>query len=287
MPGVLRLLDLRRVSPRMSILPQLRLEEALFRSSTDSFLLLNHVPTSSKSIVVGLSTKSAPGKLEGLVELEHAQRSGTPVIKRFTGGGTVLVDGETLFVSFLGNSRGLPEPFQPFPKSLMQWSARFYDRAFSRWREQLEISDEQQKLQFWLQENDYCVDGLKFAGNAQSISGGRFIHHSSILWNTDMEEMERLLKIPKRELQPEYRKGRGHRDFVRVLSDFVDDKKSSPDEFLDVFKHAVMEDFCGSGREFTALEELSELDIHKLILDLESKAIRITTELLDLSHFTS
>jgi lipoate-protein ligase A len=39
-----------------------------------------------------------------------------------------------------------------------------------------------------------------------------FLHHGTLLYGMDVALMERYLRIPKR--QPDYRQGRGHRDFV-------------------------------------------------------------------------
>lgn len=84
--------------------------------------------------------------------------------------------------------------------------------------------------------NDYCLstpDGdLKFGGNAQSISGKRWLHHTSLLWDYDLERMG-LLQMPKR--QPDYRAQRPHSSFVRGLG------KTLPcrDEFDEALVEAV------------------------------------------------
>ncbi len=45
-------------------------------------------------------------------------------------------------------------------------------------------------------------EGRKFGGNAQAITGRRFLHHTSFLWDFDAGRMG-LLKQPRR--APEYR----------------------------------------------------------------------------------
>jgi hypothetical protein len=49
-------------------------------------------------------------KPEQLVNLAHAQRAAVPLIKRFTGGGTVTVDSDTVFATliFQASCRGSP-----------------------------------------------------------------------------------------------------------------------------------------------------------------------------------
>lgn len=72
---------------------------------------------------------------------------------------------------------------------------------------------------FAVRANDYCLHAdevdLKFGGNAQSISGKRWLHHTSLLWDFQPARME-LLQMPAR--RPEYRADRPHADFVRSLS---------------------------------------------------------------------
>ena len=42
-------------------------------------------------------------KTELLVHTDRAKAAGVQVIRRFTGGGTVVVDAQSLFASFIGN----------------------------------------------------------------------------------------------------------------------------------------------------------------------------------------
>ena len=49
------------------------------------------------------------------------------MIKRFTGGGTVIVDDSTIFTTFILNHS---EHVKPFPKEIMQWSGRFFKPLF-------------------------------------------------------------------------------------------------------------------------------------------------------------
>eukprot|EP00966_Prymnesium_polylepis_P286455 6617226-Prymnesium_polylepis.2 len=197
------------------ILQQLRLEEALFRADKRSWFVTNEWdaapaaqgpdPRAAEAIVLGIS-----GKVAEMVEGEHAARAEIPVIKRFTGGGTIVCDAQTLFASFIIAEGALPL-VQPYPDPILQWTGEVYDEALRA----CGVSD------FRVNANDYCIGQLKFGGNAQAISGKRWLHHTSLLWRFEPERM-RLLKMPPR--QPEYRKGRSHGDFVRGLSDSVADR---------------------------------------------------------------
>ncbi|CAI7906541.1 unnamed protein product, partial [Closterium sp. NIES-54] len=73
--------------------------------------------------------------------------------------------------------------------------------------------------------SDYVVGDLKVGGNAQSITGSSFLHHTSFLWDFCSHRMA-LLQQPSR--APEYRQGRSHDQFITKLSQYY----STKDEFL-------------------------------------------------------
>ncbi|XP_074326469.1 uncharacterized protein LOC141664420 isoform X3 [Apium graveolens] len=172
------------------ILQQLHLEERLLRTSPHNWCIIND-GTNLPSIVMGISGKPAE-----LVEINSVLRDKVPVIRRFSGGGTVIVDTGTIFVTFICNKDDVPE-VQPYPRPIMSWSSLLYSKVFQG------VGD------FVLRENDYAFGNRKFGGNAQSITKNRWIHHTSFLWDYDIKNMA-YLKIPKR--APEYRPG-----IIRIL----------------------------------------------------------------------
>lgn len=56
-------------------------------------------------------------------------RDHIPIIRRFTGGGTVVVDHGTIFVTLICNKDAVPH-VQPFPRSIMSWSGQLYSEVF-------------------------------------------------------------------------------------------------------------------------------------------------------------
>ena len=64
----------------------------------------------------------------------------------------------------------------------MDWSGSFYSKVFNR----INVPS------FALRENDYVFGEQKFAGNAQSFSSDRMLHHTSFLWDYKDEMMEAL-----------------------------------------------------------------------------------------------
>lgn len=177
------------------ILQQLQWEEALLRADKRNWCLLNR--GTPPAIVVGIS-----GQLEKLIHKEKWKEAPIPIIRRFSGGGTVVVNEETLFVTLICQSDALPIP--PFPHPIMQWTAdTLYAPLFP-------------KKPFLLQENDYVFGEKKWGGNAQSIIKGRWLHHSSLLWDYKRAMMDYLLPPPK---TPAYRKERTHTEFLCCLRD--------------------------------------------------------------------
>ena len=55
-------------------------------------------------------------------------RDQIPVIKRFTGGGTVIVDDGTVFISFICNKNAIPG-LQPYPHPIMSWTGQLYSEV--------------------------------------------------------------------------------------------------------------------------------------------------------------
>lgn len=73
-----------------------------------------------------INLKRKPGEL---LEIKPVLRDKIPVIKRFTGGGTVIVDHGTVFVSFICNKDAVPD-LQPYPRPIMAWTSLLYDEVF-------------------------------------------------------------------------------------------------------------------------------------------------------------
>ncbi|MCH9611516.1 MAG: hypothetical protein S4CHLAM81_08970 [Chlamydiales bacterium] len=177
---------------QLPILEQLYIEEALLRADDRNILLINR--GSPPAIVMGIS-----GKAE---ELLYTDRVNIPVIRRFSGGGTVVVDQNTLFVTLICNEEDVA--IEPFPKPILQWGADFFAKLIPGLK---------------LKENDFVLGDLKVGGNAQYIRKGRWLLHTSFLVDYDPKLMA-MLKMPKK--RPQYREDRDHLDFLTKLNIDVD-----------------------------------------------------------------
>jgi lipoate-protein ligase A len=187
-------------SDPLPIFEQLQLEEALLRTDDRNWMILNR--GDEPTIVLGIS-----GKPDELVQIDAAASRNVPLVRRFSGGGTVITDENTLFVTLIGNHAFLP--VQPFPARIMGWTEQLYRPLFG-------------DHPFRLRDNDYCLGDRKVGGNAQSLTKNRWLHHTTFLWDYDPHLMD-LLTLPKR--VPPYRQGRSHKEFLTTLSGIFPDAR--------------------------------------------------------------
>ena len=202
----------------MPILKQLHLEEVLLRRTPQNWLILNkHMP--GLSIVLGFS-----GKVRELVDVGkvHTSEEEVELIRRYTGGGTVIVDERTIFTSFIMNAADVPT-CKPFPRDIMSWSRSVFAPVFDGLPSQ---------AVFDLRENDYILNNVKIGGNAQTIIKDRWVHHTSFLWDFLPSNMQYLL-MPKK--QPEYRLNRSHEEFLDKIMRHIE----TPEDFEERLLQAV------------------------------------------------
>lgn len=70
-----------------------------------------------------------PRKPDELLDIKSVLGDQIPVIRRFTGGGTVIVDHNTVFVTFIC-SKDAVSGLKPFPQPIMSWSSLLYNKVF-------------------------------------------------------------------------------------------------------------------------------------------------------------
>lgn len=162
--------------------------------------------TNNPSIVLGVSQNASEE-----VHLENASASGVPVLKRKSGGGSVVHDKGNLCYSLF-----IPEKLHPELPDVSR-SFFFLGEIFSRSLLSLGIDARVVPL------SDIAVadtDGelKKVSGNAQWRRRGIILQHGTFLLDMDLEAVSKLLPEPAK--QPEYRRKRNHRQFIRNLSSY-------------------------------------------------------------------
>lgn len=222
-----------------SILEQLRLEEALLRADERNWCLIHQKP--SEAIVMGISAQ-----IEQVVDFNRWQQRPVPLIKRFSGGGSVFIDENCIMVTFIFNQKCIGIPC--FPQPVLQWSEAFYRPVF-------------ENLGFSLCENDYIIGHKKFGGNAQYMTKNRWLHHTSFLWDYDEEKMNYLKMPPK---MPHYRKQRSHQEFLCKLTPFF----SSRDEISQRLIKNLENHFLVRKNHRSEAQEIERLPHRKATVEL-------------------
>lgn len=187
-----------------SIYKQLQIEEALIRADDKNYCLINH--GSNRAIIMGIS-----GRPDQLINTPLVKKDNIHLIKRFSGGGTVIVDNNTFFVTFIFNKDAVD--IASYPEPIMRWAEKMFQQAFS-------IDG------FHLKENDFVIGQKKCGGNAQYIQNKRWLHHVSFLWDYCPNNMDYLL-FPKK--TPKYREDREHHDFLCSLKQHITSKNKMSD----------------------------------------------------------
>jgi lipoate-protein ligase A len=134
------------------------------------------------------------------VNLAACTAHDVPVMRRITGGGTVLHGPGTLcYALILSMDRPELESVTTANTWIMGQQAIALRSVLKR---EVEVQGH----------TDLALDGRKFSGNAQRRKRRFLLFHGTILLNFDLSQVERFLLFPSK--QPDYRGGRAHADFL-------------------------------------------------------------------------
>jgi len=143
----------------------------------------------------------ASGRLSEEVNEEGCSKDGVPIVRRPSGGGTVLIGPGCLCFSLVLS----------LDRSGLHDVTHSYRVILGRVAESL--ADQRVEP---AGSSDLAIAERKISGNSQRRLKRRLLHHGTILHAMPPEVMERYLFLPAR--QPEYRRQRSHEGFVRNLS---------------------------------------------------------------------
>ena len=209
--ALMRLIDLSFPSPQENIL----YDEVLLKLAEEGQggEALRFWESSQLFVVLGRM-----GKIEEEVCVDQIKKDGVPVLRRFSGGGTVLQGRGCLNFSFVLSKEGKP-PLDDLRKSYQIILGPVID-----------ILKELGVRAVFKPISDLAlVDGeKKFSGNAQRRVRKFILHHGTILYDFNIFLMGRYLKMPKS--IPDYRGRRSHEDFVSNIP-------ISPDRFKEALKN--------------------------------------------------
>ena len=151
-------------------------------------------------VALGYANKAATE-----VNLPFCQQHAIPVLRRCTGGGTVLQGPGVLNYSLILRTDA-SGPFHSIPAT----------NEFVLTRHQAALSALLQAPVEQQGHTDLAIAGLKFSGNAQRRGKHFLLFHGSFLLHLYVALVEKTLPLPSR--QPVYRRNRSHSDFLMNLN---------------------------------------------------------------------
>jgi lipoate---protein ligase len=177
----------------------LALDEALLvaaeEGSGGEVLRLWEQPT--YGVVVG-----SGGSVSIDVNVAACEADGVPVLRRASGGGTVLLGRGCLCFTLVLGYEHAPR-LNEIPASNQYILSRVTNALAPVVPSLVEGT------------SDLAVGGVKFSGNAQQRKRTHFLHHGTLLCDFDLSLVPKYLLVPER--QPDYRRSRAHADFIANL----------------------------------------------------------------------
>lgn len=170
-------------------------EEYLFRNFEDDIFMLW---SDSPCIVIG---KNQNPYFE--VDMDEADRLSVPVIRRITGGGAVYHDLNNLNFTFIRTIRD-DSNTGAFDKA---GNTCLYNYDFKSFMQPVvEVLRDCGVDAVLSKRNDIMAKGYKISGNAECTAGNRILHHGTLLIDTDLAVIKKVLKPLKSTLKYNYMK---------------------------------------------------------------------------------
>ncbi|MHC1702911.1 MAG: lipoate--protein ligase [Tenuifilaceae bacterium] len=145
-------------------------EEYLLKNSTDDiFILYRNEP----SIIVGKHQNTIAE-----INLDFVKKKELKVVRRLSGGGTVYHDLGNLNYSFIANgSEGNLVDFKKFTQPIIEVLLELGVEAFLGGK------------------NDIRVGDKKISGNAEHVYKNRVLHHGTLLFSSQLNELDESIKV--------------------------------------------------------------------------------------------
>ena len=150
-------------------------------------------------VVLGRSNRA-----ESEVNVEFCKAEQIPILRRSSGGGTVLLGPGCLCYTV-----ALPLTETHRTLGIARVTTDLMERTAAGLRSIFPVVSVRGT-------SDLVWDGRKFSGNAQRWLRKSFIHHGTLLYDFDLAKLSRALAHPSR--QPDYRQARPHGEFVTNLA---------------------------------------------------------------------
>lgn len=180
------------------------------------------------SIIVGKNQNTIEEINEDMVKEKNVN-----VVRRLSGGGAVYHDMGNLNFTFIADSDNMESiDMALFIKPIIATLAELGVTAEMTGR------------------NDIVIDGQKFSGNSQYIKKGRVMHHGTIMFDSDLELVPKLLNVSKHKIQSKGLKSvksrittiKKHLDKDITLQEFMDALKKNVFQGVDIDQYTITEE---------------------------------------------
>jgi lipoate-protein ligase A len=145
-------------------------EEYLLKNFQDDIFMLWQ---SEKAVVLGKHQNA-------IAEINHrfVHENNIAVCRRISGGGTVFHDAGNVNFTYIKNVKSPAEiSFRQFTAPVVKALAKLGIEATTSGR------------------NDLLINGLKISGNAEHVYKNRVLHHGTLLFNSDLENLGQAIKV--------------------------------------------------------------------------------------------
>ena len=202
-------------------------EEYLLKHTDDYYIYLW---INDRAVIVGTNQNAIEE-----VNLSYTESAGVKVVRRLTGGGTVYHDKGNLCYTIIAPYKADEDNYKKFTAPVIEYLNSLGVKASFSGR------------------NDIVIGDKKISGNAQTVFKNRIMHHGTILFNADTEELTKCLNPSKIKMQSKGIKSVRAR-ITNVIEHLKD--KMSIEEFKSGLKAQFLKD-CDN-------YELTQSDISKI-----------------------
>ena len=145
-------------------------EEYLLKNYSDDIFMLWQ---SHEAVVVGKHQNAM-----GEIDYRYIRENGITVARRISGGGTVFHDRGNINFTFIKNVSGPQEiSFKRFTQPVVDALATLGVNAATSGR------------------NDLLAEGLKISGNAEHVYKNRVLHHGTLLYDSDLNNLGNAIRV--------------------------------------------------------------------------------------------
>lgn len=158
--------------------------DAYFNIASEEYLLKQtdkyyiYLWVNDRAVIVGTNQNAIQE-----VNLAYTEKAGVKVVRRLTGGGAVYHDKGNICYTVIAPYNQGEEHYKKFTAPIIEYLNELGVNAQFSGR------------------NDITIDGKKISGNAQTVYKNRIMHHGTILFNTDNNELSSCLNPSKIKMQ--------------------------------------------------------------------------------------